>query len=423
MSQGLARYPGAHPFDDTPTASALFFGRNREKAALANLILANRLVVLYAKSGVGKTSVLRAGVAGLLRDAGCVPLFVRLNDPGADPAASVLDQIAAEAQRQHVEYQPGSRVTLWHFFKTAEFWRDDQLLTPVLVLDQFEELFTLHTPEVRAGFLPAIGHVVRGVRPADPDGAARSVNEVVSANPPHVRLVLSLREDSLGTLEEGASAIPQILDHRFRLLPLPIEASAEALEGPAGFEDERLATRPFSFARGDAARIIDYLSRRTGSSTASQGGVEPFHLQLVCQKVEALVAARQQRDGRESQTVSLADLGGEEGLNATLRDFYEGVLRRIPHVPTRRRARRLCDQYLISPEGHRLSLDEREVRRLLRLDAGVLGTLVDQRLLRMDRRADSCYFELSHDCLIGPVRASRMIRTPWSSDSPSNSRG
>jgi hypothetical protein len=59
----------------------------------------------------------------------------------------------------------GDAVSLWSFFKTAEFWRGDLLVTPVLILDQFEELFTLQGSEARTNFLSELGYLVRGVPP------------------------------------------------------------------------------------------------------------------------------------------------------------------------------------------------------------------------------------------------------------------
>src|SRR5947207_5924517 len=74
------RYPGAQPFADDDLSRKLFRGREREATLLTNQILANRLVVLFARSGVGKTSVLNAGVAENLRAEGLLPLTVRVNN-------------------------------------------------------------------------------------------------------------------------------------------------------------------------------------------------------------------------------------------------------------------------------------------------------------------------------------------------------
>src|SRR5262245_29800704 len=106
------RYPGAQPFSDDEISRKTFFGREKESVDLANNILANRLVVVYAKSGLGKTSLLNAGVAPLLKKEHCLPLIVRVNDVQHGPFTSVLEGIRTAAERQGVEYVPGSQDSL-----------------------------------------------------------------------------------------------------------------------------------------------------------------------------------------------------------------------------------------------------------------------------------------------------------------------
>ncbi len=62
------RYPGPQSF--TEEDEQLFYGRNRETKALYDLIMVQPLVVLFAKSGMGKTSLLQAGI---------IPRFERLH--------------------------------------------------------------------------------------------------------------------------------------------------------------------------------------------------------------------------------------------------------------------------------------------------------------------------------------------------------
>ena len=416
MLTSHTRYPGAQPFSDDDISRKTFFGRKRESTDLANKILANRLVVVYAKSGLGKTSLLNAGVAQRLRNEQCLPLMVRVNDVQRGPFTSILEGIRTAAERQVVEYIPGSQTSLWHFFKTAEFWQGDLLLTPVLILDQFEELFTLQSLEAQAAFLADLGFLVRGVPPAttpqtDVDTTKRgALPSELTETPPALRLVLSLREDCLGFLEEAADWIPQILDHRFRLTPLSIEAAVEALTRPAEVDDNMLQTKPFSYAPEAVTTIIDHLSRRSGQRTTyTARHVEPFHLQLICQRIERSVVARQQSTG-SALTMTMEDIGGEAALRATLEDFYKQELYALSSRRQRRVVRRLCEEYLISPEGRRLSIEEHEIHRQLTLSGEILGKLVDRRLLRSDQRADSTYYELSHDTLVEPVLATRRVQ-------------
>ena len=404
MAEPRSRYPGAQPFSDDDFSRRVFFGRGAASRSLADKIIANRMVVVYARSGLGKTSLLKAGLAPHLREEGYLPLFARANDVRKDLLQSVLEAIPGEAERQNVEYVPGQPDSLWSFFKTAEFWRDDLLLTPVLILDQFEELFTLQSEEARDRFLDQLSYLTRGVRPPDSDTSA---DDDMSDHPPSVRIVLSLREDYLGFLEEAAEHIPQILDARFRLSPLDLEAAGEAIAGPAAIEDPELETKPFALARDALDMILDYLSqRRTRTVAETRRYVEPFQLQLVCRRVEQIANARQ-KDGGSERTITLDDVGGEAALSETLRHFYRDAILTVPDGSGRRAARRLCEDYLISPEGRRLSLEENEIHRQLKLPDDTLRQLVGARLLRSENRSESNYYELSHDALVEPILATR----------------
>jgi hypothetical protein len=65
---------------------------------------------------------------------------------------------ACEADK--IDYTAGDSGGLWEFFKTAVFWRGDRIQTPVLVLDQFEEIFTLQTEEFRRASAGELGELV-----------------------------------------------------------------------------------------------------------------------------------------------------------------------------------------------------------------------------------------------------------------------
>jgi len=109
-------------------------------------------------------------------------------------------------------------------------------------------------------------------------------------------------------------------------------------------------------------------------------------------------------------TLTIEDIGGEAALRDTLKEFYRRALAAVSARRVRKAARRLCENFLISPEGRRLSLEENEIKRQLRLPSETLSLLVSSRLLRCDSRADSIYYELSHDALIEPVLATRQAR-------------
>ena len=96
-------YKGLAAFEDSELDALLFFGREREIAAVAANVLANRLTVLYGPSGVGKSSLLGAGVARRLRELSGASVVV--HDAWAeDPAGRLIASVHAGPQPLEREF-------------------------------------------------------------------------------------------------------------------------------------------------------------------------------------------------------------------------------------------------------------------------------------------------------------------------------
>src|ERR671925_1837058 len=102
-------YKGLAPFDDSYLDALLFFGRKRERDIIAANLLAYRLTVLYGASGVGKSSVLNAGVAHSLRRQGeTVVVFSSWSgEPVRGLLAEVRDALADRFQNEDIEPDAG----------------------------------------------------------------------------------------------------------------------------------------------------------------------------------------------------------------------------------------------------------------------------------------------------------------------------
>jgi len=443
-SLGVRRYPGSHPYQDNEVHKLLFSGRSREIESLLHLVLTERLVVVFAKSGMGKTSLLNAGLMQRLRDEDHVPIRITFTEKGTDPIMAVytaMEDFGKTCKEKFgYEYTPGPKGLLWEFFKLAEVWsHEDALLTPVLVFDQFEELFTLHNSSQRQEFIAQLADIVRGRVPqALLTAQVLAERSSYSAAPPKVRIVLSIREDYLGLLEEFSREIPEILDKRFRLLPLKRKEAEEAIVKPATIENEKIQSAVIDYEPQTVKEMLDFLCRRLSREEKARRGlfvwilqrvlkalrlhreedwgkptdeVEPFQLQLLCQYIETeVVGGRKTDQERAKVTIAPADLGGREGMKRILKNFYREQVKSLPSVWTRRKVRELCESHLIIAPGLRLSHAEEYIQRKTRLKHDVLQSLVDLRLLRSESRGDRIYYELSHDTLVEPIRTVRRER-------------
>ena len=120
-----------------------FFGRDEETEILTKLIKSNILTIVFGKSGTGKTSLLNAGVFPRLRKDYCLPFRIRLEFGEKSPG--LISQVKKILKQEIDKYgfKPESypaEETLWEYFHKEPLWKT---ITPVLIFDQFEEIFTL----------------------------------------------------------------------------------------------------------------------------------------------------------------------------------------------------------------------------------------------------------------------------------------
>jgi len=365
------RYPGSSPFEDNEYDRLLFFGREREKQALFHLVMSERLSVLFAKSGIGKTSLIHAGLNQMFRDKGLIPLVIRFHANYDDPIRAFYETIEDIAKRHSADYISGKQGSLWEYFKTVEFWTaEDVLLSPVVILDQFEEFFAFYSPENRKAFIRELADVVRNRIPEE----LRQPESTFpySETPPDVKILIAIREDYLGLLEEMADDIPQIFQNRFRLMPLNREQAKEAIINPAALKDERIKSSSFKYEDDALDAILEYLCKRKerdGIKIINE--IESFQLQLICRNIENGISAKS--DKRQEIVIAKQDLSG---LPEVLQKFYENQLNQL-EKEDKENVLRLCEEGLISLTDRRLSLEQDEIERKFKVSKPVLERLIN----------------------------------------------
>jgi hypothetical protein len=376
------RYPSAEPFADTQTEAEnpTFFGRETEADDLLNQILSNRFLVLYGASGLGKTSLLQAKIFPRLRKRNGVPLPIRMRQAEQQEKVGLLkvcwEEIEKTCKDQMIDYTPGEVAHLWEFFKTAIFWKKSDLQEPVLVFDQFEEIFNAYDREQRRDFARELGELLAHA-PPDRIRSRRAAGEQVPYTdaPPTVRVVLSLREDYFGQLEEFSEDLPGIMRSRFRLLPLVRERAERAVTEPARLDSGGFLTPPFDYTEPGLKQLLDL-------SAGSDAEIEPLVLQVLCSQIEQKMADRQHTlkavDGEPVPAiVGPQDLRGLT-LQTALIDFYRKAtkgLRRRKHV------RELCSG-LISSDRRRLLVEGRNLLQTYHVPQEVLNQLVNKHIIR-----------------------------------------
>jgi tetratricopeptide (TPR) repeat protein len=393
-----SRYPGTQPFGDSADDYARFFGRAEESEQLYLRVLSVPLLVQFGKSGLGKTSLLQAGLFPRLRSKTFLPIMIRLNDTADSLTAAVARSLKQSCQSEGIEYTERPAAGLWELL-SATLWRDDLLLTPVLVFDQFEEVFTLRDAAFRAEIATELGALASGIAPARLQTAGSR---------PSVKIVISLREDYLGALEEFSTSIPGLFQERLRLEPFTEKEARQSIVGPAQLVpaagEEPYWSPPFTFDAAALAAMVDYLK-------GASGAIEPFQLQLLCRNA-ATIAHEKSVAGQEPVQLTLADFKGSRDFASVLENFYRDTLHKITPPSQRKRAQILAEEGLLGAAGHRLMLEEGQILSDYGLSKETLTILTTERLVRREKRLDSVFYEISHDRLSESIYKSRRNKLP-----------
>jgi hypothetical protein len=380
-----------------------FYGREEEVAELARRVQRKLLTVLFGQSGLGKTSILRAGLVPKLRSQGYCPVYVRVDysREAPDPADQIKQAIARTARRSGQWTQVGVAAegeTLWEFLHHRDDVLQDEngkTLIPLVIFDQFEEVFTVAQADdfgrARAArFIADLADLVENRPPASLEArleADDSTAERFDFARSDYRVLLALREDYLAPLESLKSFMPSVTQNRLRLARMTGAQGLAAVLLPG----KRLVTEEV------AAAIVRFVA---GGAEIQNAEVEPSLLSLIC---------RELNDTRIAQGRAEISLDLLAGSHATiLSNFYERALADQPPA-----ARRIVEDELLTDSGFRENIAEERLKRSF-ANAGVpaetLSTLVNRRLLRIEERLDVRRVELTHDVLCGVVKSSRDIR-------------
>ncbi len=449
----LSPYRGLASFSASDEDAALFFGRDRDRELVLANLLASRLTLLYGQSGVGKSSLLCAGVVHRLRQPAPSTLaaprqaVVYVNEWHGDPSATILRELRVEARRlSGRDWEPvAAGVSLGDALETWSTRLDAQVL---LVLDQFEQYFLYH-PAAR---MPPFDAELAGV---------------VARADLRVRCLISLREDALVGLDRFKDEIPDLFQNRLRLNRLIEPAALETIRRPLDRCNELrcAAAQPkIELQRGLAEEVVRQLrydlaplgrgrgiaplpakwpaddetqsesnerqpegeERQPGGEEGQPGGeetqpggeetqslgdetpppdagqIEPAHLQLVMQ---ALWSRELTAGSTRLRLDTLAALGGCAEI---VRSYVEAALDGLPLQERRVAARAI--RYLVTPSGTKIAHTPTDLAAYAGLEPARIAATLERmsalRILRGLAPAEGSRegrYEVWHDILTEPI--------------------
>ena len=252
----------------------VIYGRDEEIKALYTRILYNTQTVVYGKSGIGKSSIINAGIIPRAKYDGMLPVSIRLaHTTKKEQTAPYVDQIFNRI-KEEVEKIGGEleeitphnidhEESLWELLHRFRFWEskgdERKRVIPLLLFDQFEEIFTLEISSKRVeSFFSELADLLNEIKPTyltpscpkynsslhvgDNVPKTRNVftnlaNRKRDASPEYLEksdfhIVITLREDFLSYLERYTVHIPVMKQNRFPILPINEEQAAKIITEP-----------------------------------------------------------------------------------------------------------------------------------------------------------------------------------------------
>ncbi|MEW6207034.1 MAG: winged helix-turn-helix domain-containing protein [Acidobacteriota bacterium] len=343
----------------TEADAQLFFGREQEAAMICSQVLARRSFILHGRSGVGKSSIIRAGVIPRLKADGHLAFALRsFTDPLHQMASALVAQTVGLRSPDVASSEDEQASNLAELIRQAGQGR-----MVIFFFDQFEEFFTSLDEQAREHFILAAGRL--------------AADESLP-----LRLVFVLREDMLAEMSRFKSAIPEIFHHEYRLKRLSRHQAARAITEPA--------------ARA-GCRIEPQLVERLLDDLTELDGIDPPQLQIVCDSLY---------DWRATEGALTLEIYERLGTaSQILAGYLERVLRRFNSADLQ--AAKEILTALISAEGERAVLRDSEISSRIRVEGEaakrIIEELVAARIVRRRRQDGEAWLELAHDFLTDEV--------------------
>ncbi len=303
---------------------------------------------------------------------------------------------------------PTPTISLWLSIKSIELALleefNEKPVQFILILDQFEEIFT-HSPEVVNEIGLQLSELYLQIVPNDFKKALNRemlINKKLSEhkyfqyleNPIKIKIILAIRSDKFSLLDRITKYIPDLLTNCYELRSLSRQDAVESIVKPAQIESAQFKCKPFIYTERAIEEIISFLTTSSLHSNDTNVPIETFQIQVICEYCEKLVIEKQLDKISKS---CLTD------LKSIFSDYYDSKIKELPKAD-QTKARIFIEEGLLY-DAHRISLDGFVISRKYNIDKQLLNRLVDTFLLREEpNTVEGMSYEISHDTLVEPIK-------------------
>jgi YVTN family beta-propeller protein len=428
-------YVGPRPFDRNDKDEKRFFGRDYEADEIVSLILGHRLVLVYAQSGAGKTSIINAKISPMLEESGFQVLpsarignisnsenypsskmainssniknaymfsaLQSLLPKDVDPQSLLDKQQLTEFLMSYyplirIDKETGEVKNLFIDQLTDEeknqlnHQQTYEVKNQLLVFDQSEELFTFYPNDKW--------------REQQKDFFQQITKALKDNN--FLRIVIVIREDYLAELDPFLELLPERLRPRFRLERLQKDSALSAIKSPLKYVPKDIIENYKGDIDKDIITIVHELLKIQieyfpGKIRQIEGEfIEPIQLQVVLMRWWGKIIDVNNKSVKQN-LVYVAD------VDTALEEFYEDAINEVINKGNIKESyiRKWCEENLITQTGTR-SIVYKGLDTTVGLKNNLIKILENKYLIKENIRAGSRWCELTHDRLIKPIMSS-----------------
>jgi WD40 repeat protein len=387
-------YVGLVPY--TEDQEPLFFGRDKERRTIAFNLMGARLTLVYGPAGVGKSSVLRAGVSHDLHRLAQENLknhnhqdfvVVVFNSWGDDPVKALKTKALISAKpKPDLELN----LNLLSLCETLAALSKEMDLDFLIILDQFE-YFLYDQTEKRSPFVDELSDAVN--------------SPTLRAN-----FLLSIREDALSKLDIFKNEIPELFENMLRIEHLRTSAARQAIQGPLRVYSQETFEDPPFFAEPELVdAVCDQIviedssaaepneSAEPNSQSEPEGSpIEASLLQLV---MEALWKEERRSRSKSLRLQTLKTLGNTKVI---VENHLTNEMNRLTDGEKQSAAKTF--DYLVTPSGGKIAHTVKDLAIYAKQKEDVLRPVLERlthaRILRKvpsrSRGSENSRFEIFH---------------------------
>lgn len=374
----ITPYCGLRPF--TQSEALYFYGREIDTELVSAHLLTSRLTVFFGSSGVGKSSLLMAGVIPYFENSEDILLFV-VKD-WSDK--SFLDNLKKEVCARIWNDEKNSSLS---FFEILEKAAEVTSKTIAFIFDQFEDYFDYQ--KVNTKFESEL---------------ATAIN-TFNLN---VNFLLSMRDDHLSQLDRLTMRIPNILDNTYRLQHLDESSARDAIQKPLDAYKEMIvpAVGPTEI---EPKLVNELIKQCAPKMSPSSDEIESDMLYVEASILQLALDQIWKKEKRTDSNIMRLNTLREMG---EVKRIIEGhINEKLKNLTSRQR--QLCAKLfdrIVTPSGRKLAYSRADLSKTLDVDRNELDDLLrilalgESRILRTLPPAagagdDNPRYELFHDKL------------------------